>query len=57
MMRLSRAAQLLEQQTGQVSEIADRVGYRNASHFSLAFKRVYGVAPSAYAATRKEEAG
>jgi len=48
MMRLARAAQLLEQQSGQVSEIADRVGYRDVEHFSRIFKRVYGVPPSAY---------
>ena len=48
MMRLARAAQLLEQQSGQISEIADRVGYRAVEHFSRIVKRVYGVPPSAY---------
>jgi len=48
MMRLARAAQLLEQHSGQISEIADRVGYRDVEHFSRIFKRVYGVPPSAY---------
>ena len=48
MMRLARAAQLLEQDAGQISEVAYRVGYRDVDHFSKIFKQVHGVVPSAY---------
>ena len=51
MMRLERAAQLLEQDAGHVAEVAYRVGYRDADHFSKVFKQIYGVAPSAFVRT------
>ena len=48
-LRLARAAQLLEAQAGTVSEVAYRVGFKSPSHFSTAFRKVYGMAPSAFA--------
>ncbi|GAB5520359.1 MAG: hypothetical protein RhofKO_26100 [Rhodothermales bacterium] len=48
MLRMDRAAQLLAQQAGTVSEIAYRVGYRDAKYFSQQFRQVFGVNPSAY---------
>ncbi|MEX0598990.1 MAG: response regulator, partial [Rhodothermales bacterium] len=48
MMRLERAAQLLEQDAGLVSEVAYRVGFKNADHFSRLFRQVFGVPPSEY---------
>ena len=48
MMRLERAAQLLEQQAGRVSEVAYAVGFGSAAHFSRLFHQVFGVPPSAY---------
>jgi transcriptional regulator GlxA family with amidase domain len=48
MMRLERAAQLLEQQAGSVSEIAYDVGFKNPDHFSRLFQQVFGVSPSKY---------
>ena len=47
-MRLERAAQLLAQQAGRVSEVAHAVGFHSAPHFSRLFQQIYGVAPSHY---------
>jgi len=45
-MRLQRAKQLLEQEAGNVSEIALEVGFSSMAHFSRAFKKEFGVSPS-----------
>ncbi len=47
-LRLQRAAQLLEQRAGNVSEIAYRVGFQDAKYFSRLFRQIYGVLPSEY---------
>ena len=44
--RLARAQNLLRERRGSVSEIAYAVGFDNLSHFSQAFRKRYGVAPS-----------
>jgi transcriptional regulator GlxA family with amidase domain len=49
-LRLSKAAELLVGTDLSVVEIADAVGYGDASQFAKAFKRVYGVSPSRYRA-------
>jgi transcriptional regulator GlxA family with amidase domain len=49
-MRLERAAQLLAQRAGNVSEVAYRVGFNDAHYFSRAFKEAFGVPPSDYVA-------
>ena len=49
-MRLQRAAQLLEQEAGNVSDIAYAVGFRDADYFSRLFRQVYGKPPSEYMA-------
>ncbi|HEY5919151.1 MAG TPA: response regulator, partial [Chryseolinea sp.] len=46
--RLQRAAQLIEQNWGPVTQVAYEVGYSNLSYFSKAFKEKYGVLPSEY---------
>lgn len=46
--RLKKAAQLIEQKFGNISEIALEVGYNNPTHFSEAFKKQFGVSPSQY---------
>jgi signal transduction histidine kinase/ligand-binding sensor domain-containing protein/DNA-binding response OmpR family regulator len=46
--RLNKAAELIKQKFGNLSEIALEVGYNNPAHFSEAFKRQFGVAPSQY---------
>lgn len=45
-LRMARAADLLATTALPVKEIARRVGYGDASQFSKAFKRSYGVSPS-----------
>lgn len=49
-LRLERAAALLEDGAGTVSEIAYGVGFNSLSYFSRCFREAYGVAPSGYAA-------
>jgi signal transduction histidine kinase/ligand-binding sensor domain-containing protein/DNA-binding response OmpR family regulator len=46
--RLERAAQLLAQQWGPVSQVAYEVGFSNPSYFSKRFKEKFGVSPSEY---------
>ncbi|MBS1542075.1 MAG: response regulator, partial [Bacteroidetes bacterium] len=47
-LRLQRAAQLLQQQWGPVSQVAYEVGFSNLSYFSKVFKEEFGVQPSEY---------
>jgi signal transduction histidine kinase/DNA-binding response OmpR family regulator/ligand-binding sensor domain-containing protein len=47
--RLQRAATLLKQQFGNVSQIALEVGFSNPSYFTRMFRQSYEVAPSKYA--------
>jgi signal transduction histidine kinase/DNA-binding response OmpR family regulator len=47
-LRLKRAAQLLRQKSGSVSEIAYQTGFGNLSYFTKTFKELFGIAPSEY---------
>jgi AraC-like DNA-binding protein len=47
--KLKRAAQLLRQNAGSVSEIAYQTGFNNLSYFTRSFKDYYGTLPSMYA--------
>ena len=47
-MRLKRAALLLQQKSGTVTEIAYAVGFQSIAHFAKVFREEFGVAPSAY---------
>jgi transcriptional regulator GlxA family with amidase domain len=53
-LRLSNAADLLTGTDLSVGEIADAVGYGDASQFAKSFKRMYGVSPSRYRAMPDE---
>ena len=46
--RLNRAAELINQKFGNISEIALEVGFSNPAYFSDCFKKQFGVAPSQY---------
>lgn len=46
--RMNAAALMLRQSDSNIVEIANRVGYDNASKFSAAFKSVMGMTPTAY---------
>ena len=47
--RLARAAELLSERAGTVSEVAYGVGFKSVSHFSRAFRARFGVPPSDWA--------
>jgi two-component system, sensor histidine kinase ChiS len=46
--RLQRAADLLKQRAGSVSEISYKVGFTDNAYFSRAFKKQFGCSPSEY---------
>lgn len=46
-LKMNSAKHLLMNQQLNVSEVAERIGYKNSQHFSTAFKRYFGVSPSA----------
>jgi DNA-binding response OmpR family regulator/anti-sigma regulatory factor (Ser/Thr protein kinase) len=46
--RLKKAADLIKQRFGNLSEIALEVGFSNPAHFSESFKKQFGVTPSQY---------
>ena len=47
-MRLQRAADLIDQQAGTISEISYDLGFSSPNNFATAFKRQFGVSPSEY---------
>jgi AraC-like DNA-binding protein len=49
-LRLEKAAELLRQNRYSIGEIADVLGYSSPFHFSRAFRELFGVPPSTYAA-------
>lgn len=48
LMRVERAAGLLERTDKSLAEVAEDAGYSSAFHFSRTFKQIYGVPPSEY---------
>ena len=46
--RLNRAAELIENKYGNISEIALEVGFSNPAYFADCFKKQYGVTPTQY---------
>ena len=47
-LRLQRAALLLASRADSVKQLAEQCGFKNEYHFSTAFKRQHGLAPSHY---------
>ena len=45
-LKMEEAKKMLLEQNLSVSEVSDRIGYKNPQHFSTAFKRKFGVSPS-----------
>lgn len=50
-LKMNRAAKLLEDPGRLVKQIAGELGYRDAFHFSRAFKNVFGVSPRGFRET------
>jgi len=48
--RISKAAQYLLQKTGNISDVAHKVGFDNSGYFGKCFKKYYGVTPARYIA-------
>jgi signal transduction histidine kinase/ligand-binding sensor domain-containing protein/DNA-binding response OmpR family regulator len=46
--KLNRAAELLKSGKYTIAEIADKTGFSTQSHFSVVFKKQFGVSPSEY---------
>ena len=46
--RLEKAASLLLETTYSIAEIAERVGFENADHFSHCFSKIRGITPTKY---------
>jgi signal transduction histidine kinase/DNA-binding response OmpR family regulator/ligand-binding sensor domain-containing protein len=48
-LRLKRAASLLSQNFGNITQISLEVGFNNLSYFNKSFKKMFGVTPTEYA--------
>ena len=47
-LRMKKALELLKNENYTISEIADKLGYKNQFYFSKEFKEYYGVSPINY---------
>lgn len=52
-MRLQRAADLLSQKAGTISDISYELGFSDPTHFARAFKKQFGMSPSAYVVEKR----
>jgi len=53
--RLKRAVQLLEKSDYTIKEIMFMTGFNTASYFSKCFKKLYGIVPSEYVRSKREQ--
>lgn len=54
-LRLEQAARLIEEGQINITQVAYSVGFSNQTHFSTVFKKHYGMSPSEYAETKRNE--
>ena len=54
-LRLEQAARLIEEGQINITQVAYSVGFSNQTHFSTVFKKHYGISPSEYAETKRNE--
>lgn len=54
-LRLEQAARLKEEGQINITQVAYSVGFNNQTHFSTVFKKHYGMSPSEYAETKRNE--
>ena len=54
-LRLEQAARLIEEGQINITQVAYSVGFCNQTHFSTVFKKHYGISPSEYAETKRNE--
>lgn len=52
-LRMKQAARLLREKKLSVAEVAYATGFANPSHFSSAFKEIYGMTPSQYSSRER----
>lgn len=45
-LRMEKAKDLLINQEKSIAEVADNIGYKNPQHFTVAFKKKYGILPN-----------
>lgn len=51
--RMEKARQYFDQAEDNILQVANQVGYANASHFAAAFRDCFGMTPSVYLSNRK----
>ena len=54
-LRLEQAARLIEEGKINITQVAYSVGFNNQTHFSTIFKKHFGMSPSEYAETKRNE--
>ncbi|WP_093455667.1 helix-turn-helix domain-containing protein [Flavivirga aquatica] len=54
-LRMKKAKQLLHHSNKPIYEISELVGYKNATHFTAAFKKIEGLTPKIYRNTKSYE--
>ncbi len=54
-MRLKRAVEFLRQASGNIAEIAFKVGFQDPSYFSKSFQKQFGKTPSEFIIACKQE--
>ena len=52
---LEQAARLIEEDKINITQVAYSVGFNNQTHFSTIFKKHFGMSPSEYAETKRNE--